>query len=74
MGARTRLQEFEEAFALARNGDIGNALHDSLEKATIRVDGAEFAQGVLTLDMSELAPFLLIWREELIAAILEEQT
>jgi hypothetical protein len=72
MAAKTRLQEFERALAAARDEDIGNALFDSLEKVCIDLDGAEFAQAILILDMADLAPGLLIWREKLIAAILEE--
>lgn len=72
MGAKTRLQQFERALAAARDEDIGNAVFNSLEKACIDLESAELARGVLTLDMETLAPHLLIWREKLIQAILEE--
>ena len=72
MGAKTRLQQFERALAASRDEDIGNAVFDSLEKACIDLDSADLACGVLTLDMETLAPHLLIWREKLIQAILDE--
>lgn len=69
MGAKTRLQEFERALKACNNEGIGNALHDSLVKTCVDLDGGDFAAAVLKLDMSELAPYLLTWRKHLIQEI-----
>lgn len=67
------LQQFEAAMAAIRDGkDLGNSLHDALVQTTIDMDGDDFARAILTLNLEELTPFLVIWRRELIREILEE--